>query len=102
MLSKETPLVDCSARGVSCFSSPVGLQFDGLDFADEGVLSFDRNDETTLITASPKPPMLRMSSRSGAWLDPYGWMSMHTSFGSVMPWRRWFSTNCCHSANKEV
>ena len=31
--------------------------------------------------------MFRMSSRSGAWLDPYGWMSMHTSFGSVMPWR---------------
>ena len=32
--------------------------------------SFSRNDETTLNTASLKPPMFRMSSRSSAWLVP--------------------------------
>ena len=40
-----------------------------------------RYEATTLNTASLKPPMFRMSSRSGACVEPYGWMSMQTSFG---------------------
>ena len=38
-------------------------------------------EATTWNTASLKPPTFRMSSRSGACVDPYGWMSMQTSLG---------------------
>ena len=33
-------------------------------------LSADRNDERTMNTASLKPPMFRMSFRSGTWMVP--------------------------------
>jgi len=48
-------------------------------------------------TASLKPPMCGMSSRSGACDEPSGWMSMQTSFGAATPFRRWLSTMGFHS-----
>ena len=61
-----------------------------------------RYDATTWNTASLKPPMFRMSSRSGACVEPYGWMSMQTSFGELTPIRCWFATNVCHSDSTPV
>ena len=44
-----------------------------------------RYEATTWNTASLKPPIFRMSARSGAWVESYGWMSMQTSLGAGMP-----------------
>ena len=45
------------------------LQFDRFASRTNRFPSADRNDETTLNTVSLSPPMFRMSSRSGAWLE---------------------------------
>ena len=70
--------MDYSSAGVSAFVRLSTYSATDSTSRTKRVLSFDRNDETTLNTASLKPPIFRMSSRFGAWLDP-------------------FLTNCCHS-----
>lgn len=40
-------------------------------------------EATTLKTTSEKPPTFRISSRSGACVETYGWIPLQTSFGSL-------------------
>lgn len=93
-MEENTPDPIAQTRGVD-FNNRASYNSTDSTSATNLATSSPRHEATTWNMASLKPPMFRMSSRSGACVEPYGWMLMQTSLGELTPIRCWFATNVC-------